>query len=133
MYVDTGAEGACNDSGVLKKSSLWQDLMSGVQEIPEPVQLRGLEASVPCHFIGDDAFPMSALMLKPFAHRCLTDREAIYNYRCSRARRVVENVFGIASARFSCPEVRDPVQSSQSQPNCQSSGHSTQYAASEMW
>lgn len=53
-----------------------------------------------CHLIGDDAFAMSPILLKPFAHRNLSDREAIYNYRCSRARRVVENCFGIMAARF---------------------------------
>lgn len=39
-------------------------------------------------------------MMKPFGKRDLTDREAIYNYRCSRVRRIIENVFGVITSRF---------------------------------
>lgn len=53
-----------------------------------------------CHLIGDNTFAMCPILLKAFAHRNLSDRQAIYNYRCSRARRVVENCFGIMAACF---------------------------------
>lgn len=38
--------------------------------------------------------------MKPFAHRQMTKSQAVYNYRLSRARRIVENAFGIMSSRF---------------------------------
>ena len=38
--------------------------------------------------------------MKPFVYSNLTKSQAIYNYKLSRARRIVENVFGIMSARF---------------------------------
>lgn len=100
MYADVGCEGTVADGGVLKNSSLWQDIVSGAQVLPEDIVLRGTQQTMKCHLIGDDAFAMSPVMLKPYAHRHLTDREAVYNYRCSRARRVVENCFGIMAARF---------------------------------
>lgn len=45
--------------------------------------------------IGDDDFPLSQNLLKPFTRRNLTVTERICNYRSSRARWVVENAFGI--------------------------------------
>ena len=70
--------------------------------MPQPEQIPNDNQPVPYHFVGDDAFALRTWMMKPFSHRSQILRERIYSYRLSRARRVVENAFGIMSQRFRC-------------------------------
>ena len=41
-------------------------------------------------------------MMKPFAIHHMTIAERIFNYKLSRARRIVENAFVIMANRFQC-------------------------------
>ena len=69
-------------------------LPSGVAAFP------GSNIATPLFFVGDDAFPLSRRMMKPISGHFLEEPERIYNYRISRARRVIENAFGILVSRF---------------------------------
>jgi len=52
-------------------------------------------------FIGDEAFPLSENLMKGYPVQHPKDsKERIFNYRICRARRVVENVFGLSSSVF---------------------------------
>jgi hypothetical protein len=47
-----------------------------------------------------NAFGISKRLMNPFAIRNMEHHERIFNYRLSRARRVVENAFGILAHKF---------------------------------
>lgn len=55
---------------------------------------------VPYCIVGDDAFPINYYLLKPYPSRQLDITKRVFNYRLSRARRIVEDVFGILTHRF---------------------------------
>jgi hypothetical protein len=51
--------------------------------------------------IGDEAFPLGENLMKVYpGQHPKGSKERIFNYRICRARRVVENVFGLASSVF---------------------------------
>lgn len=100
IYVDVGRNGRLNDGGVFNRSSFVYALDSSHLNLPQPKPLPGRELPVPYVLVADDAFALRANVMKPYNARQLTMMQRVYNYRLSRARRVIENVFGIMSARF---------------------------------
>lgn len=47
----------------------------------------------------DDAFDLGSWSLKPYRYMHLDQEQKIFNYRLSRAKRVVKNSFGILASR----------------------------------
>ena len=60
----------------------------------------GENGELPYVVDADDAFQLKENIMKPYPSRGLSLAKRIYNYRLSRARRVVENAFGIMANRF---------------------------------
>ena len=75
-------------------------LVAKLLQIPEPGTLPNSEKKLPFVFDGDDAFTMIENFMKPYIQTGLIAEQRIFNYRPSRARRVIENSFGILISRF---------------------------------
>ena len=95
VMVDIGAYGSSNDSGVLNNTALFKCLKKKKLGIPPSKQLSydTKETHVPHVLLGDEAFPLCCDLMQPFARNALTNERCIFNYRLSRARKVVEIVF----------------------------------------
>lgn len=89
IYVDVGAKGRGSDGGIFRNSSLFTALETNYLNIPNGFVI-----------VGDDAFPLKTYLMKPYSRRNMTLEERIFNYRLSRARRVIENTFGILVSKF---------------------------------
>lgn len=71
--------------------------IAGKVSLPEPTTLPNNPDGerFPYTLIGDEAFPLRPYMMWPYPGRALTnDPKRVFNYRLSRARRVIENSFG---------------------------------------
>lgn len=88
-YIDVESDGRASGSTIFQTSTLKCALEQKYLNFPEGGVL-----------VGDDIFPLGSNLLNSYLHRNLSIEERIFNYRLSRARRVVENAFGILAARF---------------------------------
>ncbi|XP_028408828.1 protein ANTAGONIST OF LIKE HETEROCHROMATIN PROTEIN 1-like [Dendronephthya gigantea] len=95
---DIGAPGSMSDGGVFKHGFLKNICKSDMFPSPSKLGLRPTE--IPYFLLGDEAFALDQNLMKPYPHRSANGDEKVFNYRLSRARRIVENAFGILSARF---------------------------------
>lgn len=101
IFVDAGCQGRISDGGVFQDCQLNKKLKSNSLGLPMLAPLPGRRKEIPYFFIGDGAFPLTDNIMKPFPGLFSKGTpERIFNYRLSRARRVVENVFGIMSSVF---------------------------------
>ncbi|KAJ1518931.1 hypothetical protein ONE63_011459 [Megalurothrips usitatus] len=100
LHVDIGGRGRRSDGGLWEMSPLKRSIDRGSLPLPPPRTLPGWPVATPAVIVADAAFPLGPHIMKPFPGQFLPDDQAIFNYRLSRARRVVENVFGIMTARW---------------------------------
>lgn len=55
---------------------------------------------LPYILVGDEAFPLTEYLMRSYPGKNLNDDRRNYNYRLSRARRTIENTFGILSSQW---------------------------------
>lgn len=109
--VEIGSSGRNSDGGVFGESKFGRAIEDGSLKLPSPDPLPNKPTEMcPYLFTADDAFPLKSWMMKPYPGKFLDERHRIFNYRLSRARRVIENAFGITAARWRV--LRRPIQAS---------------------
>lgn len=99
-YIDVGCCGRISDGGVFNNTSLKEGIVNEALDLPDHSALRGRQRPVPYVIVADDAFALSTYLMKPYPFRDQPIKQRVYNYRLSRCRRIVENVFGLAANRF---------------------------------
>ncbi|XP_028417192.1 protein ANTAGONIST OF LIKE HETEROCHROMATIN PROTEIN 1-like [Dendronephthya gigantea] len=98
--VDIGNSGRISDGGVFENSMIGFGINQGLLNMPEKAKLQGSDKVLPYVVVGDEAFPLKHNLMKPYPGGSIGRSERVFNYRLSRARRVIENTFGIAASRF---------------------------------
>ncbi|GAU99242.1 hypothetical protein RvY_10274-1 [Ramazzottius varieornatus] len=102
-YVDVGGFGRQSDGGTSQNCTLGRGFSDGELVMPTARKPPLCAKKLPYVFVADAAFPMSENLLRPYpgyASSSLAKQEHIFNYRLSRAHRVVENAFGILAAKW---------------------------------
>lgn len=96
-----GSFGSESDGGILSKSAFGKALYEGNLSVPkEKTRLPSSEIETNFYFVGDEAFQMSTNLMRPYPGRNLNEMKKIFNYRLSRAQRIIENTFGILVSRW---------------------------------
>ena len=99
LYAEVGMNGRNSDGGAWAQSPLKMALENNTLNVPKSTPLLdGID--IPYVLVGDDAFPLSHYMMKPYPQKNLCSEKRIFNYRLSRARRISENAFGILANRW---------------------------------
>ena len=99
--VDIGDSGRQSDGSIYNNSHLGFAINNNTLNLLDPDFVGSNPQNIlPYVFVADDAFGLKCHMMKPYPDQNISLDERIFNYRCSRARRIIENAFGIATSRF---------------------------------
>ena len=88
--LDIGDYGRMSDGGVLSNSSFRNAMKTNSLALPDADNVAGIKSPISYFFVGDQAFPLSTNMLQPYLSSYLQLNQRIFNYRLSRARRVID-------------------------------------------
>ncbi|CAH1993856.1 unnamed protein product [Acanthoscelides obtectus] len=100
LYIDVGSYGKQSDGGIFSASSLMYHLENASFNVPHKRKIPGTDVLAPLVLLGDEAYPLKVYLMRPYSGRGLDEQREVYNYRLSRARRIVECAFGILCAKW---------------------------------
>lgn len=99
--IDVGSYGRHSDSNIFENSDFYRHDLLG-KTILSPKPLPGTNEPVPHVLIGDEGFALQTFLMRPLprATTLHDTRKRRYNYSLCRARRIVENSFGILAEKW---------------------------------
>ena len=100
--VDVGRNGSAEDAQVFSNSELRVCIEGDTVAFPVDYSLPDDDRPMPYFVVADDASSTRTWLMKPYSTRQPTLAERVFNFRLPRARRRVENVFGILAHYFQC-------------------------------
>ena len=102
LWMDVGFDGSNNDASIYNGSELKEvhENPNNPFHLPEDKLLPGDDVPVPYFITGNNVFGINKTLMNPFSIRNIDCHERIFNCRLSRARRLVENAFGILAHKF---------------------------------
>ncbi|KDR10927.1 hypothetical protein L798_14449, partial [Zootermopsis nevadensis] len=89
LYFSFGSNGRVSDGGVFQSTDFYRALESGSLNVPKETTVAG--RNMPFVLVADDAFPLRKDIIKPFSRKVNTQARKIFNYRLSRAWRMIES------------------------------------------
>lgn len=95
LIVDAGAKGQ-----VTHHLDILQRMMQRAAPPPSSSSLPGTHLSSPYVLIGNDAFPLTEYLVKPFSGSSLTVQQQAFNDRIFQAQHVADSAFGVLLHRF---------------------------------
>lgn len=101
MVVDIGSYGRHSDSGIFENSLFYREYIDEKTILP-PKPLPGTDTPVPHVLVGDEGFALQTYLMRPYPKQGVINnvRKKQFNLHLSRARRVVENAFGILAMKW---------------------------------
>ena len=101
IYIKIGCHGRISDGGVFRNTEFYTELENNDLYLPQDEALPGQIIPVPYMLVADDACSLTIHTMNPYA----TDLnkgspKRLFNYRLSRARRIMENAFWLLASLF---------------------------------
>ena len=106
ILIDVGQCRSNADGGVFQRSEFGRRFLNHELEIPPPKTIGDTPeiGLLPYCIIADEAFPLRIDLMHPYPrrskHENLPENKAVFNYRLSRAGRIVENTFGLLAQHW---------------------------------
>ncbi|XP_060874856.1 uncharacterized protein LOC132948421 isoform X2 [Metopolophium dirhodum] len=101
--VDIGAPGRCSDGGVFRNCSCGKQIINKTINFSNAIEIDDENGPISYCVVANEAFPLLTNVMRPYPGRSkgnLPEDQTIFNYRLSRARRSIENAFGILASKW---------------------------------